>query len=70
MLSNSQFFSYNFITKHCSIPKSITGMWVKHVWDTTQVKYKAVLKNWFKGTGGRSGDRTLFDGWSDGKLYK
>ena len=52
------------------MPKSITGMWVKHVWDTTQVKYKAVLKNWFKGTGGGSGDRTLVEGRSDGKLDK
>ena len=43
---------------------------MKHIWDTTHVLYKAVLKNWFKGTGGGSGDSSLFEGWSDEKLEK
>ena len=34
------------------------------------VLYKAVLKNWFKGTGGGSGDRALFEGWDDARLSR
>jgi len=45
-------------------------IWVKHIWDTTHVLYKAVLKNWFKGTGGGTGDCSFFEGWSDEKLEK
>ena len=32
--------------------------------------YKAVLKEWHKGTGSRSGLNTDFEGWSDSKLNK
>ena len=36
-------------------------MWVKHLYDTTQVLYKGVLKNWFKGTGGGAGLTTMLE---------
>ena len=45
-------------------------MWVKHVYDTTQVLYKGVLKNWFKGTGGGAGLTTMLESWNDEKLDK
>jgi len=45
-------------------------IWVKHVCDTIHILYKAVLKNWFKGTGGGTGDSTLFEGWLDEQLEK
>ena len=38
-------FLYNYI-----------GMWVQHVWDTTHVLYKEILKKWYKGTGGGLGE--------------
>ena len=34
------------------------------------VNYKAVLKEWHKGTGGGSGLATEFEGWSDAKLQR
>ena len=34
------------------------------------VLYKAVLKDWFKGTGGGSGLCTEFEGWNDEKLER
>ena len=40
------------------------------MWDTTHALYKKVLKDWFKGTCGGSGDSTFFEGWSDEKLTK
>ena len=45
-------------------------MWVKHVYDTTQVLYKGVLKNWFKGTGGGTGLTTMLESWNNEKLTK
>lgn len=37
------------------------------MWDTTHVLYKKVLKYWYKGTGGGSGDGIFLKGWSDEK---
>ena len=34
------------------------------------VSYKAVLKDWYKGTSGGSGVSTEFEGWSNAKLEK
>ena len=33
-------------------------------------EYREVLKNWFKGTGGGSGEYNMFENWSDEKLNK
>ena len=41
---------------------------MKHVWYTAYLLYKKILKDWYKGTGGRSGESTFFKGWSDEKL--
>ena len=43
-------------------------MWVKHVYDTTQVFCKGTLKNWFKGTGGGAVLITMLESWNDDKL--
>ena len=65
-LSNrSSFSSFCFAVLYNYI-----GMWVQHVWDTTHVLYKEILKKWYKGTGGGSGESTLFEGWSDEKLQR
>ena len=45
-------------------------MWVKYVYNTTQVLYKGVLKQWLKGTGGGSGLTTILNSWDDEKLNK
>ena len=34
------------------------------------VEYKSILKLWYSGTGGGSGDKSLFETWSDEKLTK
>ena len=34
------------------------------------VLYKAVIKEWYKGTGGGSGLNIDFEGWSDTELEK
>ena len=43
----------------------IKGMWVKHAFETTNVLYKACLKDWFKGTGGGPGIDKAFESWND-----
>ena len=44
--------------------RSSTGIWAKHVYDTTRILYKYVLTLWFKGTGNGSGQpRCLKVGW-------
>ena len=43
---------------------------MKHVWDTTNVSYKAALKDWFKGTGGGPGIDAAFQTWGDEKMEK
>ena len=40
------------------------------MWETTNTSYKAVLKNWFKGTGGGPGLDAAFQTWGDDKLEK
>ena len=43
---------------------------MKHVWDTTNVSYKAALKDWFKGTGGGPGIDAAFQTWGNEKVEK
>ena len=43
---------------------------MKHVWDTTNVSYKAALKDWHKGPGGGPGIDAAFQSWGDDKLEK
>ena len=45
-------------------------MWVKHVYETTHVWYKPVLKYWFKGTSGGPGLTTMLETWDDKQLEK
>ena len=45
-------------------------MWCNHVWETTSKQYKAVLKDWFKGTGGGSGLSSQFETWDTSKYEK
>ena len=40
------------------------------MWETTNTAYKAVLKEWFKGTGGGPGIDAAFQTWGDDKLDK
>lgn len=40
------------------------------MYDTTNVDYKAVLKNWFKGTGGGSGVSTRLESWDEEQLMR
>ena len=40
-------------------------MWVKHAFETTNVLYKACLKDWYKGTGGGPGIDNAFETWDD-----
>ena len=40
-------------------------MWVKHGFETTNVSYRACLKDWFKGTGGGPGTDQAFETWND-----
>ena len=48
----------------------LSGLWVKHLWETTNVMYKAALKEWNKGTGGGPGIDAAFQSWDDDKLEK
>ena len=50
--------------------RSSTGLWAKHVYDTTRILYKYVLTLWFKGTGNGSGATEMFEGFLDEKLDK
>jgi len=43
-------------------------IWIKYIWETTHSNYKKVLKNWYKSTGGSSGESSMFEGWSNEKL--
>ena len=43
----------------------ITGMWAKHGFETTNVLYKACLKDCFKGIGGGPGIDKAFETWDD-----
>ena len=38
---------------------------MKNIWDTTIPLYKSLLNNWYKGTGGGSGLKSMFESWSD-----
>lgn len=40
-------------------------IWVKHTLETTNVLYKACLKDWYKGTGGGPGIDKAFESWDD-----
>ena len=40
------------------------------MWETTNLSYKAALKEWFKGTGGGPGIDVAFQIWGDEKLQK
>ena len=48
----------------------LTGKWCEKVYKITLSEYKAVMKNWFSGTGGGSGDATMFVHWDQEKLNK
>ena len=43
---------------------------MKKTYDDVLIEYKAILKLWYKGTGGGSGDSTLFEDWNQEKLDK
>ena len=43
------------------------GKWCEKVYKTVLTEYKAMLHKWFKGTGGGSGNSTMFEDWSDEK---
>ena len=43
---------------------------MKKTYDDVLIEYKAILKLWYKGTGGGSGDSTLFEDWDQEKLDK
>ena len=43
---------------------------MEKVYKTTLTEFKAVLHNWFAGTGGKSGDSSMFEDWGDEKLNK
>ena len=45
-------------------------MWMKHVYDSNNVNYKAVLKTWFKGTSGSSGITIRLESWDGEKLNR
>ena len=47
-----------------------TGKWVKKTFETTLSEYKAMLHLWFQGTGGGSGNTTMFETWTEEKLNK
>ena len=42
----------------------------KKVYETTMTEYKAILNLWFEGTGGGSGETSMFQSWSEEKLDK
>ena len=46
------------------------GKWVEKLYRTVLVEYKAILKQWYLGTGGGSGRATMFEDWSSEKLNK
>ena len=46
------------------------GKWIEKVYKTTLKEYKIVLKDWYAGTGGGSGDSTMFKDWDQEKLNK
>ena len=46
----------------------IIGKWVKKTYDNTLKEYRDMLKLWFQGTGGGSGDKALFESWTEEKL--
>ena len=46
------------------------GKWCHKVYRTVLTEYKAMLYKWYKGTGGGSGDKTMFQDWSEEKLDK
>ena len=71
------FYSHALLTIYAhAYPSLITlfyhlpGLWVKHLWETTNVMYKAALKEWNKGTGGGPGIDAAFQSWDDEKLEK
>ena len=43
---------------------------MKKTYDDVLIEYKAILKLWYKGTGGGSGNSTLFENWYHEKLDK
>ena len=44
--------------------------WCKGIWDSTMIQYKAVLKEWYKGTGGGSGLVVEFETWDTTQFEK
>ena len=46
------------------------GKWCNKVYRKVLTEYKAMLYKWYKGTGGGSGDKTMFQDWSEEKLDK
>lgn len=55
-----------YLIKH----KNLSGNWIKSVYQTTIHEYKEYLKIWNQGTGGGSGLDTMFETWSEEKLFK
>ena len=45
-------------------------MWCKNIWETTITQYKAILKDWYKGTGGGPGLIKEFETWDTTKFEK
>ena len=45
-------------------------MWCKNIWETTITQYKAILKDWHKGTGGGSSLILQFETWDTIKFEK
>ena len=44
------------------------GKWCDKVYRTVLTEYKAMLYKWYKGTGGGSGEKTMFQDWSEEKM--
>ena len=49
---------------------SIIGKWIQKTYQTILSEYKLVLNQWYKGTGGGSGDYNMFEDWSQEKMDK
>ena len=66
-------FYFNLISNkylHANSPfyYIISGLWVKHLWETINVMYKAALKDWNKGTGSGPGINAAFQSWNEEKF--
>ena len=67
--------SMHYITNHSlsNVIRSLNSSkdkWCQKTYGVIMTEYKAVLKLWYKGTGGGSGNTSMFEDWTKEKLDK